>query len=503
MSRPVWLLVALSLYAAPSFASKKYNITVGYLPCNTGELRYKQGLTISGAISIALQEINNSTELLPDVELLLEWHDTACDTVTMTRILNDMIHRGVVAYFGPEHLCHTGATIAHSWNLPVISYSCADYNHDDQRTRLPNFVQIDPTASQATLSVISLLRYYRWYKFAVAYESTWTMAAMSLERYAKMFNMTANLRPINDSYTCCKYRLPCCTPGYTYRFVRDLKNENRIIVYLGPKSGLIEFMTTMAALQLFANGEYMVIFVNMIVPTSEGELEYLLRMEDRGLGHPCPKTQYFKKRAQSLFVVSLSEPPSDYKQFARQVTRYDTLEPFNFPAVFGTVANKYISIYAAYLYDSVKLYAKALHELIKEDTNTEQLTYTKLLSVATNGTRIVNKIIKNSPYSSILGMPIHLSKYGEAEGHFTMLAYKPVQNYEDYGTCSHDMVPVGHFEQGHYRQLPVLKLDPRLPIDWVGSVRPDDQPSDVSSLKESSLPMYLLVVAALQYILFL
>lgn len=66
---------------------------------------------------------------------------------------------------------------------------------------------------------------------------------------------------------------------------------------------------------------------------------------------------------------------------------------------------QFVSIYAAYLYDSVKLYAKALDEIIKEETRTEMLTMMKLHAIATNGTRIVAKMIQSSPYKSKLLVP--------------------------------------------------------------------------------------------------
>lgn len=53
----VLVLAALSLLAEPSLAAKKFNLTIGYLPCITGDLRDRQGLTISGALSIALEEV--------------------------------------------------------------------------------------------------------------------------------------------------------------------------------------------------------------------------------------------------------------------------------------------------------------------------------------------------------------------------------------------------------------------------------------------------------------
>lgn len=57
-----------------------------------------------------------------------------------------------------------------------------------------------------------------------------------------------------------------------------------------------------------------------------------------------------------------------------------------------------MTIYAAYLYDSVKLYAWALDKLLQEEQR--QLTDTVIHEVASNGTRIIETIIKNRTYDS-------------------------------------------------------------------------------------------------------
>lgn len=61
---------------------------------------------------------------------------------------------------------------------------------------------------------------------------------------------------------------------------------------------------------------------------------------------------------------------------------------------------QYVSIYAAYLYDSVKLYAMALNSLIIEEVGNGQLTYAQLMNIATNGSRIIAKMIASTPYKS-------------------------------------------------------------------------------------------------------
>ncbi|CAB3242068.1 unnamed protein product [Arctia plantaginis] len=469
-SARVFVLAALSLFE-PSLCAKKYNITIGYLPCLTGELRDRQGLTISGALSIALEELNSNADLLPDVELMLQWHDTKYDTVTATRLLTDMSCEGVVAFFGPEGKCRTEAIIAQSRNLPMISYRCSDY----QTSTLSNFARLEPPGAQATKSVISLLRYYRWHKFSILYEETWVTVALTLENHAKRNNMTVNhQRPVIDGFKCCEEKLPCCAPGFWYQFIQDTKNKTRIYVFLGSTSGLIEIMTAMETHQLFAKGEYMVIFVDMMTYSPKDALKYLMKTEDRSAKLICPNTPEFKKRAQSLLVVVSSEPSSSYEIFTNKVRKYNAKEPFKFPDVFGSKFNKFVSIYAAYLYDSVKLYAKALDEIIKEDP--DPLTYTKLLSVATNGSRIVEKMIKSSPYKSISGMSIRLDENADSEGNFSVLAFKPTTYRDGLVHCASSMIPVGHFLQSN-REFPEYKVNHGSSIDWPDSVKPEDEPS--------------------------
>lgn len=58
---------------------------------------------------------------------------------------------------------------------------------------------------------------------------------------------------------------------------------------------------------------------------------------------------------------------------------------------------QHVSIYAAYLYDSVKLYAKALDRLIRRD---EAFTDEAIFNIAINGTRIIETIINQEHYKS-------------------------------------------------------------------------------------------------------
>lgn len=59
-----------------------------------------------------------------------------------------------------------------------------------------------------------------------------------------------------------------------------------------------------------------------------------------------------------------------------------------------------MSIYAAYLYDSVMLYARALDLLLRAKANGRELTGEMIDEVAYNGTLIIQTLVKNITYKS-------------------------------------------------------------------------------------------------------
>ena len=58
---------------------------------------------------------------------------------------------------------------------------------------------------------------------------------------------------------------------------------------------------------------------------------------------------------------------------------------------------QFVPIYAAYLYDSVKLYARALHHLLSQEPFIDDAVIDR---VASNGTKIIETIISNKTYES-------------------------------------------------------------------------------------------------------
>ncbi|KAH8373431.1 hypothetical protein KR009_006854 [Drosophila setifemur] len=470
---PFNLLLLLSV-SVRNCSNHRTVLTVGYLTALTGDLSTRQGLAISGALTMALDEVNNDPNLLPNVTLDLRWNDTKGDTVLATKAITEMICDGVATIFGPEGPCYVEAIVSQSRNIPMISYKCAEY----RASAIPTFARTEPPDTQVVKSLLALLRYYAWNKFSILYEDVWGPVADLLKDQATKRNMTVNHKQsfIDNRAKCCEQMLDCCRSGYWYQLVQNTMNRTRIYVFLGAANSLVDFMSSMETASLFARGEYMVIFVDMMVYSEREAEKYLRKVDQIDLMSNCHSTDNFNQLARSLLVVASTPPTKGYEQFTEQVQAYSTKPPFNFniPELFiKSSFSKFISIYAAYLYDSVKLYAWAVDQLLRQETRV--LTDEVIFEVASNGTRVIDTIIKNRTYMSVTGATIKIDQYGDSEGNFSVLAYKPHKwNNSNNILCNYHMVPVAYFHQGD--KLPEYKLI-NGSIDWPsGGEKPTDEP---------------------------
>ncbi|XP_053671608.1 receptor-type guanylate cyclase Gyc76C-like [Anopheles nili] len=500
------------------FHNNRTVLTLGYLTAVKGDLIEKQGLTISGALTMALDEINNDPDLLPNVTLALRWNDTRGETVVATRVITEMICDGVAAFFGPEGTCQTEAIVSQSRDIPMISYRCSELQRSSP---IPTFARTEPPDTQVTKSIISLLSYYGWRKFSIIHEQLWKNVATSLETQAAHNNLSVNhVEMVFDNYKCCQDDMDCCRSGYWYTVIQKTMNRTRIYVFLGNSNQLVDMMATMDGMQLFAKGEYLVISADMMTYSPKLSNKYLWRVEKPPNVRNCMDLPgNFEKRSKSLLVVVASEPLPTFENFTNKVREYTQKEPFFFkqPSLFNQFL-KYVSIYAAYLYDSVKLYAWALDKLLKEEQQHRPLTSDVIRDVASNGTKIIQTIINNRTYHSVAGATIKIDDYGDSEGNFSVLALKRDSYEEANFSCEYQMRPVAHFQmrqpqnlndtnQHRNDEIPEFKLSKvGSTIHWAGSDRPMDEPScgfmNEHCMKDDTHIMSMVVAGVLALILF-
>lgn len=105
-------------------ASKNY--TIGYL---TGSLRRpgnkgypRPGLTISGAITLAVDEINNFHPIRNNTKLIFRVAETYGEEQESIYQVAKLWTQNISVYIGPQETCVHEAKMASSFNLPMISY---------------------------------------------------------------------------------------------------------------------------------------------------------------------------------------------------------------------------------------------------------------------------------------------------------------------------------------------------------------------------------------------
>ena len=82
-----------------------------------------EGRFYAPAIVQAVDDINNSSDLLPGHHVSFIWNDTACDEDQSLRALSYQIHeRQVSAIIGPGCTCQVEARLASALDIPMISY---------------------------------------------------------------------------------------------------------------------------------------------------------------------------------------------------------------------------------------------------------------------------------------------------------------------------------------------------------------------------------------------
>ncbi|ESO83957.1 hypothetical protein LOTGIDRAFT_108278 [Lottia gigantea] len=431
------------------------NITVGYLTVSkTNEfVRGKQGRVISGALTYAVDEINQNTSILPEYHLDFIWDNTWDDTLISTAKLTEQWRKGAVAFFGPEDGCTVEARVAAAWNLPMIAYKCADYEVSD-KSLYPTFARTYPPASQVTKPIISLLLHYNWKKYTLIVGSSHkekTIAEKLIE-LSELYNITINDRKVFE-----EPHIALATGNPFPRIVDETYVGTRVYVFLGDINGVVDFMSNLYDRGLLDTGDYIVIYVNHGNFDQSEPLKYFKRTMDR------PDQPRNLEASRSLLVITSSPATNlEYGKFHYKVNDYNEQAPFEFPNPFKIpkrVSFALISVYAAYLYDAVKLYSIALSEVIAENGS------------VTNGTAIINKIRRRS-YTSIQGFLSKIDENGDAEGNYTLLArvkYKTA--YADYS-----MLPVGHFQMTDGSTIPAFRRFDVKTIDSVLTKPPVDEP---------------------------
>jgi len=347
-------------------------VKLGYLTTITGMKTGRQGRTISGALSYAIEQINNCSCLLPDVKLEFLYNDTEGQRES-TAALVDMICNNIAAFIGPEGPdCSTEAMVAGSKNRAMFSYKCADAKIASRKL-YPTFTRMVPRETRVTSSTLSLLEYHKWKKFSIIFQedAQWEKVANHLSNQAseKGFSINHYIK-FRDPDICCieDSHQECCTDMWPHPILKRTKESTRIYVFIGRNKFLEQFMKQMKTEQMFEDGKYMVVYLTPETAVPSELASYLWNNNNNLKHQSCLEMGEASLLQWRSLIVVAGSPPRKFDEFADNVRKYNEMAPFNFKTK-GSIKKYfpvYVTIYAAHLYDSVMLYAKALHEMIEK-----------------------------------------------------------------------------------------------------------------------------------------
>ncbi len=133
-----WIYILLSFYPfsmvscmdltlySPDTADNKERIRLGYMTGSenrAGDMFYqKPGQVISGAITFAVDQINNDSSILPNHTLEFLIAETMGQESQSIKLAAILPSHNISAYIGPQETCVHEGRIAAAFNLPMISY---------------------------------------------------------------------------------------------------------------------------------------------------------------------------------------------------------------------------------------------------------------------------------------------------------------------------------------------------------------------------------------------
>ncbi|XP_023239847.1 receptor-type guanylate cyclase Gyc76C-like [Centruroides sculpturatus] len=426
---------------------------VGFLPTILGNKNSGDGIVIAGALSYAIEIINNSS-MLNGHDLTLIYNDTKGDDVVGIKAFIYQWQQGAIAIFGPEDLCKIPATVATAVNLAMISFKCSVSNPENS-LYYTSFASTFPPSTKIINSVIALLKHFSWSKFAILYEDfdNYYNLYESLQSKAEEKNFTiTHAKKYNISY----FENPFLT------IIEETFKTTRVYVLLGDIRFSYRFLVAMNRKRLHVNGEYVVIYATNEMYNPELAYQYILIPDKEE--HLRGDIDLALEAAQSLLVIAPS--PTDeaqYEKFLKTVQAYNRKPPFKFPSPFHYT--KHVTMFAVYLYDAVMLFADALKNILEEEGDPK------------NGTRIIDLILNKTKYTSISGVEMHFDKYRQVEGNYTLFArYPKPANHTLKGNLevSHVMLSAGIFIMDEDKNE--ISLRERRKIDWIGGEAPLDEP---------------------------
>uniref|UniRef100_A0A672KWU2 Gamma-aminobutyric acid type B receptor subunit 1-like n=1 Tax=Sinocyclocheilus grahami TaxID=75366 RepID=A0A672KWU2_SINGR len=195
--RSLALLYALLIFLSwPCAVAGKKKLYIGALfPMSGG---WPGGQACLPAAQMALDLVNNRTDILPDYELELIHYDSMCDPGEATKLLYDLLYTEpikIVLMPGCSSVSTLVAEAARMWNLIVFSYGSSSPALSN-RQRFPTFFRTHPSATLHNPTRVRLFQKWGWTKIATIQQTTevFTSTLDDLEERVKEAGIEISVR---------------------------------------------------------------------------------------------------------------------------------------------------------------------------------------------------------------------------------------------------------------------------------------------------------------------
>ncbi|XP_068241887.1 guanylate cyclase 32E isoform X2 [Palaemon carinicauda] len=450
----------INKYITLDYNEASENITIGFLSS------FPNNKLALGALPIAVEAVNNDPTLLPGKRLLYEVADVGNSNLEALaalsiRRMTAMRDAGHLAFIGPDDNCANEALVAAAWNLPMITYKCADKRVSD-KSKYYTFARTLPPSTKIVKALVSLMKKYDWKQFVLLTENTKNY--LQIEEAVKSFSEHHGIN-ITHQYSVA-YNYTLGSYDTMEKYVKGSLHSTRIYVLLASQEVQWDFVSVLRWETKEQLKEYAIITIDddKYNDTSNG---FRVPGKYHGVFNITGNLEVLYESFRIVVKITPAYPSNEiYKEFEKQVLsrikQYPFCVPYN-PELFPFIE---VPIFAAHLYDAVMIYANALNQTLA-DPNADPA----------NGTHILS-LIKNKAFPSIQGFKIYIDENGDAEGSYSLLAIRKIASSS---TPSMSWHKVGEFlfhDKNHVpnamENLPSLTINED--IYWLGGAPPKDSP---------------------------
>ncbi|KAJ6632779.1 hypothetical protein lerEdw1_014609 [Lerista edwardsae] len=161
-----WLLLS------PPLGAGKKRLHIGALFPMTGG--WPGGQACLPSAQMALEDVNNRRDILPDYELRLDHRDSECEPGVATKFLYELLYNDpikIILMPGCSSVSTLVAEAARMWNLIVLSYGSSSPALSN-RQRFPTFFRTHPSATLHNPTRVQLFKKWGWTKIATIQQTT-------------------------------------------------------------------------------------------------------------------------------------------------------------------------------------------------------------------------------------------------------------------------------------------------------------------------------------------